>query len=77
MVLEEGSSGEAQVPVEPPELEDLEAVLGTDRHCQRPDTYSRVSVMGNHWESWGSWHSVYLSALYCASLLCELDRFSS
>lgn len=46
MVLEEGSPGETQVPVEPPELEDFEAALGTDRHCQRPDTYSRVSIMG-------------------------------
>ncbi|XP_051037159.1 tuberin isoform X2 [Phodopus roborovskii] len=43
MVLEEGSSGEAHVPVEPPELEDSEASLGTDRHCQRPDAYSRSS----------------------------------
>uniref|UniRef100_Q61037-4 Isoform C of Tuberin n=1 Tax=Mus musculus TaxID=10090 RepID=Q61037-4 len=43
MVLEEGSPGETQVPVEPPELEDFEAALGTDRHCQRPDTYSRSS----------------------------------
>ncbi|XP_041531972.1 tuberin isoform X5 [Microtus oregoni] len=42
VVLEEGSPGEAHVPVEPPELEDFEAV-GTDRHCQRPDTYSRSS----------------------------------
>ncbi|XP_038181926.1 tuberin isoform X7 [Arvicola amphibius] len=42
VVLEEGSPGEAHVPVEPPELEDFEA-LGTDRHCQRPDTYSRSS----------------------------------
>lgn len=31
------------MPVEPPELEDFEAALGTDRHCQRPDTYSRSS----------------------------------
>lgn len=43
VVLEEGSSGETQVPVEPPELEDFEAALGPDRHCQRPDTYSRSS----------------------------------
>lgn len=33
------------MPVDPPELEDFEAALGTDRHCQRPDTYSRVSAM--------------------------------
>ncbi|GAB1300673.1 Tuberin [Apodemus speciosus] len=43
VVLEEGSPGEAHVPVEPPELEDFEAALGTDRHCQRPDTFSRSS----------------------------------
>ncbi|XP_015853122.2 tuberin isoform X5 [Peromyscus maniculatus bairdii] len=43
VVLEEGSPGEAHVPGEPPELEDFEAALGTDRHCQRPDTYSRSS----------------------------------
>ncbi|XP_031209724.1 tuberin isoform X4 [Mastomys coucha] len=43
VVLEEGSSGETQVPVEPPELEDFEAALGPDRHYQRPDTYSRSS----------------------------------
>ncbi|XP_008854469.1 tuberin isoform X1 [Nannospalax galili] len=43
VVLEEGSPGEAHVPLEPPELEDFEAALGTDRHCQRPDTYSRSS----------------------------------
>ncbi|KAL1779937.1 tuberin isoform X1 [Sigmodon hispidus] len=43
VVLEEGSPGEAHVPVEPPELEDFEAALGTDRHCQRPDTYNRSS----------------------------------
>lgn len=65
VVLEEGSSGEAHVPVEPPELEDFEAVLSTDRHCQRPDTYSRVSVMGSHWEGWGRWHSIYLCSVLC------------
>ncbi|KAL6091906.1 hypothetical protein STEG23_002832 [Scotinomys teguina] len=43
VVLEEGSPGEAHVPGEPPELEDFEAALGTDRPCQRPDTYSRSS----------------------------------
>ncbi|XP_016830641.1 tuberin isoform X10 [Cricetulus griseus] len=43
VVHEEGSPGEAYVPVEPPELEDFESSLGTDRHCQRPDTYSRSS----------------------------------
>lgn len=53
------------MPVEPPELEDFEAVLSTDRHCQRPDTYSRVSVMGSHWEGWGRWHSIYLCSVLC------------
>ncbi|XP_036052974.1 tuberin isoform X4 [Onychomys torridus] len=43
VVLEEGSPGEVHVPGEPPELEDFEAALGSDRHCQRPDTYSRSS----------------------------------
>ncbi|XP_013373112.1 PREDICTED: tuberin isoform X3 [Chinchilla lanigera] len=43
VVLEEGSPGETHMPGEPPELEDFEAALGTDRRCQRPDTYSRSS----------------------------------
>ncbi|XP_004873701.2 tuberin isoform X2 [Heterocephalus glaber] len=43
VVLEEGSPGEAHMPGEPPELEDFEPALGTDRRCQRPDTYSRSS----------------------------------
>lgn len=47
------------MPVEPPELEDFEAALGTDRHCQRPDTYSRVSVMGAIGKA-GAGGSVYL-----------------
>lgn len=76
VVLEEGSPGEAHVPVEPPELEDFEATLGTDRHCQRPDTYSRVSVLGSHWESWDRCHSIYLNTQYYTNLLCELARSS-
>ncbi|KAM5227476.1 tuberin isoform 6-T6 [Ctenodactylus gundi] len=43
VVLEEGSPSEAHVPGEPPELEDFEAALGTDRRCQRLDAYSRSS----------------------------------
>ncbi|XP_032124076.1 tuberin isoform X2 [Sapajus apella] len=40
VVMEEGSPGEVPAPVEPPELEDFEAALGTDR---RTDAYSRSS----------------------------------
>uniref|UniRef100_F6XEY5 Tuberin n=1 Tax=Equus caballus TaxID=9796 RepID=F6XEY5_HORSE len=43
VVLEEGSPGEANVPVEPPDLEDFEATLGTDRRCPRTEAYSRSS----------------------------------
>nr|XP_045017589.1 tuberin isoform X1 [Jaculus jaculus]XP_045017590.1 tuberin isoform X1 [Jaculus jaculus] len=43
VVLEEGSPGEAHVPAGPPELEDFEAALGTDRRYQRPDAFSRSS----------------------------------
>ncbi|XP_070088562.1 tuberin isoform X3 [Equus caballus] len=43
VVLEEGSPGEANVPVEPPNLEDFEATLGTDRRCPRTEAYSRSS----------------------------------
>ncbi|XP_069343176.1 tuberin isoform X4 [Eulemur rufifrons] len=43
VVMEEGSPGEAHVPVEPPELEDLEAALGPDRSCGRASAYSRSS----------------------------------
>lgn len=46
VVLEEGSPGEANLPVEPLELEDLEATLGTDRHCRGAGEYSRVSPAG-------------------------------
>ncbi|XP_019568658.2 tuberin isoform X2 [Rhinolophus sinicus] len=43
VVLEEGSPGEANLPVEPPELEDFEATLGTDRRCRGAGEYSRSS----------------------------------
>ncbi|XP_003478526.2 tuberin isoform X7 [Cavia porcellus] len=43
VVLEEGSPCETHIPGEPPELEDFEAALDTDKRCQRPDTYSRSS----------------------------------
>lgn len=47
VVLEEGSPGETNLPVEPPELEDFEATLGTDRRCQHAEAYSRVSIAGS------------------------------
>lgn len=43
VVLEEGGPSEAASLAEPPELEDFEATLGTDRHCRRPEAYSRSS----------------------------------
>uniref|UniRef100_A0A8C9B0P9 Tuberin n=1 Tax=Prolemur simus TaxID=1328070 RepID=A0A8C9B0P9_PROSS len=43
VVMEEGGPGEAHVPVEPPELEDLEAALGPDRSYGRAGAYSRSS----------------------------------
>ncbi|XP_005337860.1 tuberin isoform X1 [Ictidomys tridecemlineatus] len=43
VVLEEGSPGETHVPGEPPELEDLEAMLSADRRCRRSEAYSRSS----------------------------------
>lgn len=62
------------MPVEPPELEDFEAALGPERHCQRPDTYSRVSVMGSHGERWGRRQHLSQTSWLCTNLLCELDR---
>lgn len=44
VVLEEGSPDEANLL--PPELEDFEATLGTDRRCRHAEAYSRVSVLG-------------------------------
>ncbi|XP_036857685.2 tuberin isoform X15 [Manis javanica] len=43
VVPEEGSLGEADLSVEPPELEDFEAALGADRRCQCTEAYSRSS----------------------------------
>ncbi|KAM8950505.1 tuberin isoform 1-T1 [Lycaon pictus] len=43
VVLEEGNSSETSLPVEPTELEDFEATLGTDRRCGRAEAYSRSS----------------------------------
>ncbi|XP_008579940.1 PREDICTED: tuberin isoform X3 [Galeopterus variegatus] len=43
VVLEEGGPGEAHASMEPPELEDFEAALGTDRHCGHAEAYSRSS----------------------------------
>ncbi|XP_071078113.1 tuberin isoform X2 [Desmodus rotundus] len=43
VVLEEGSPSEANLLAEPPELEDFEATLGTDRHCRHAEAYSRSS----------------------------------
>ncbi|KAM5332106.1 tuberin isoform 8-T9 [Glossophaga mutica] len=43
VVLEEGSPSEATSLAEPPELEDFEAALGTDRHCRHAEAYSRSS----------------------------------
>ncbi|XP_029802286.1 tuberin [Suricata suricatta] len=43
VVLEEGGPGDADLPLEPTELEDFEATLGTERRCQGPGAYSRSS----------------------------------
>ncbi|XP_019504068.1 PREDICTED: tuberin isoform X3 [Hipposideros armiger] len=43
VVLEEGDAGEAHLLMEPPELEDFEATLGTDRRCRGAEAYSRSS----------------------------------
>ncbi|KAF6127988.1 TSC complex subunit 2 [Phyllostomus discolor] len=43
VVLEEGSPSEAALLAEPPELEDFEATLGTERHCPHTEAYSRSS----------------------------------
>ncbi|KAI6054301.1 TSC2 [Marmota monax] len=43
VVLEEGSPGETHVPGEPPELEDLEVMLSTDRRCRRSESSSASS----------------------------------
>ncbi|XP_054445380.1 tuberin isoform X1 [Pteronotus mesoamericanus] len=43
VVLEEGGPSEANLLMEPPELEDFEATLGADRHCRHAEAYSRSS----------------------------------
>lgn len=45
VVLEEGGLDEASLL--PPELEDFEATLGTDRRCRHTEAYSRVSIAGH------------------------------
>ncbi|KAL0617258.1 Tuberin, partial [Plecturocebus cupreus] len=57
VVMEEGSPGEVPAPVEPPELEDFEAALGTDR---RTDAYSRSSSTSSQEEK--SFHAEELVA---------------
>ncbi|XP_030780911.1 tuberin isoform X8 [Rhinopithecus roxellana] len=57
VVMEEGSPGEVPVPVEPPGLEDFEAVLGVDR---RTDAYSRSSSTSSQEEK--SFHAEELVA---------------
>lgn len=54
VVLEEGSPGEANLPVEPPELEDFEATLGTDRRCRGAGEYSRVGPAGRQLPAQGA-----------------------
>lgn len=41
--------------MEPPELENFEATLGTDRHCQRAEAYSRVRTAGQSCLPEGPW----------------------
>uniref|UniRef100_A0A2K6FQJ0 Tuberin n=1 Tax=Propithecus coquereli TaxID=379532 RepID=A0A2K6FQJ0_PROCO len=60
VVMEEGSPGEARVPVEPPELEDLEAALGPDRPCGRAGAYSRSSSTSSQEDK--SFHAEELAA---------------
>uniref|UniRef100_H0XFR4 Tuberin n=1 Tax=Otolemur garnettii TaxID=30611 RepID=H0XFR4_OTOGA len=60
VVMEEGSPGEAHMPGEPPELEDLEAALGTDRHCGHASAYSRSSSTSSQEEK--SFHTEELAA---------------
>lgn len=55
VVPEEGSLGEADLSVEPPELEDFEAALGADRRCQCTEAYSRVRAGGLRGAGGGLW----------------------
>lgn len=64
------------MPGEPPELEDFEAALGTDRHCQRPDTYSRVSAMEVIGKARASGQLPSQTSWLCTNLLCEHDSSS-
>nr|KAF6356333.1 TSC complex subunit 2 [Myotis myotis] len=58
VVLEEGSPDEANLL--PPELEDFEATLGTDRRCRHAEAYSRSSSTSSQEEK--SFHAEELSA---------------
>ncbi|XP_015419539.1 PREDICTED: tuberin [Myotis davidii] len=58
VVLEEGSPDEANLL--PPELEDFEATLGTDRRCRHAEAYSRSSSTSSQEEK--SFHTEELSA---------------
>ncbi|XP_028353781.1 tuberin isoform X1 [Physeter macrocephalus] len=60
VVLEEGSPGEASLPVEPPELEDFEATLGTDGHYRHAEAFSRSSSTSSQEEK--SFHAEELAA---------------
>ncbi|XP_020024961.1 tuberin isoform X15 [Castor canadensis] len=60
VVLEEGNQGRAHMPTGPPELEDFEAVLGADRSCPYPVTYSRSSSASSQEEK--SSHTEELAA---------------
>ncbi|XP_057604915.1 tuberin isoform X3 [Hippopotamus amphibius kiboko] len=60
VVLEEGSPGEASLPVEPPELEDFEATLGTDGRYQHAEAFSRSSSTSSQEEK--SFHAEEVAA---------------
>lgn len=70
VVLEEGAPDEASLL--PPELEDFEATLGTDRRCRHTETYSRVSIAGHQ----SRWPEVPMGSLHLGSeprLLSDLS----
>ncbi|XP_032316060.1 tuberin isoform X3 [Camelus ferus] len=60
VVLEEGSPGEANLPVEPPELEDFESAIGTDGRYHRAEAFSRSSSTSSQEEK--SFHAEELAA---------------
>ncbi|XP_057384781.1 tuberin isoform X7 [Balaenoptera acutorostrata] len=60
VVLEEGSPGEASLPVDPPELEDFEATLGTDGSYRHTEAFSRSSSTSSQEEK--SFHAEELAA---------------